>query len=114
MIRAYEPRDTDQCIRILREVGWVEGKDTDKVSFESYISETKTLVEELHGEVEVFAATRPGSIRYLDCDLPFSGVTGVATSRIERQQGIASETTTLAIANSAIDGAALSILGIFD
>ena len=114
MIRPYEPKDQDHCIRILREVGWMEGKDTDKEVFEGYISDTKSLVTELNGEVEVLVLTRPGQMLYQKEDLPMSAVTGVLTSRVARMKGHALSTTALAIADSAKEGAVVSFLGIFD
>jgi len=114
MIRPYEPKDQEHCIRILREVGWMEGKDTDKEVFEGYISDTKSLVTELNGEVEVLVLTRPGQVLYQKEDLPMSAVTGVLTSRVARMKGHALSTTALAIADSAKEGAVVSFLGIFD
>ena len=114
MIRKYEPKDKNQCVRIFREVGWMEGKDSDNAVFEASISEANALVAELNGEVEVFVVTRTGSCRYQEADIPLSAVTGVVTSRIARQQGIASSVTAHAIAESAMNGASISMLGMFD
>ena len=114
MIRPYDKPDQEHCIRIFREVGWMDGKDSDKEVFEAFISETNPLVAELNGEVEVFVVTRAGSCRYLAADIPFSAVTGVVTSRVARQQGLASSVTAQAIAESANNGAAMSMLGMFD
>ena len=114
MIRAYKPSDLDQCLRIFKEVGWMEGKDHDKDIFAAYISDADSLVAELNGEVEVFVVTRSGNILYQNVELPLSCVTGVVTSRVARQQGLASSVTARAIAGSAVKGAAVSMLGMFD
>ena len=114
MIRAYETKDLEQCLRIFREVGWMDGKDSDKETFEAYASEANSLVAEVNGEVEVYAVTRAGKCRYLDGDIPFSAVTGVVTSRVARQQGLAAQVTVRAIEESAKNGAAMSMLGMFD
>jgi predicted acetyltransferase len=114
MIRPYEPNDLENCLRIFREVGWMEGKDYDKDIFGAFTGEANSLVAELDGEVEVFVVTRTGSTRYLDSELAFSCVTGVVTSRVARQQGLASKVTARAIAESALGGAAMSMLGMFD
>ncbi len=114
MIRPYEPKDQEHCLRILREVGWMEGKDTDKEVFEGYISDTHSLVTELDGEVEVLVLTRPGQVMYQYTDLPASFVTGVLTGRVARMKGNALNTTALGIAESALGGAMVSMLGIFD
>ena len=114
MIRAYKPEDLEHSLRIFREIGWMDGKDSDKDVFMAYIDEGNSLVADLNGEVEVFVVTRNGCCKYLEDDIPFSAVTGVATSRVARQQGLAGGVTAMAIAESAKNGAAMSILGIFD
>ena len=114
MIRAYKPEDLEHSLRIFREIGWMDGKDSDKDVFMAYIDEGNSLVADLNGEVEVFVVTRSGCCKYLEDDIPFSAVTGVATSRVARQQGLAGGVTAMAIAESAKNGAAMSILGIFD
>ena len=114
MVRPYDTKDLEQCLRIFREVGWMEGENTDKATFEASIREAHSLVAELNGEVEVFVVTRGGSCRYLDADIPFSAVTGVVTSRVARQRGIASDATVQAVAQSATNGALMSMLGMFD
>jgi len=114
MIRAYKQEDKDSCLRVLREVGWMEGKDTDKDVFDGYISDTTSFVTELTGEAEVLVLTRPGQVLYQNNDLPMSAVTGVLTSRVARMKGHALTTTAYGIAQSALDGAAVSFLGIFD
>ena len=114
MIRPYCSQDKDQCLRILREVGWMEGKESDGEAFDGYISDTNSFVTELDGEAEVLALTREGNVQYQDCNLPASFVTGVLTSRVSRMQGHALRTTAHALAQNAINGAAVSFLGIFD
>jgi hypothetical protein len=114
MIRAYKPEDLEHSLRIFREIGWMDGKDSDKDVFRAYIDKGNSLVADLNGEVEVFVVTRSGCCKYLEDDIPFSAVTGVATSRVARQLGLAGRVTAMAIAESAKNGAAMSILGIFD
>jgi predicted acetyltransferase len=114
MIRPFKEQDRDQCLRILREVGWMEGKDTDKDVFNRFISDTTSFVTELAGEAEVLVLTSAGQVLHQNNDLPMSVVTGVLTSRVARMHGHALRTTAHAIAQSAIDGAAVSFLGIFD
>jgi len=92
----------------------MDGKEKDKDVFNAYIDEASALVAELNGAAEVFVVTRTGSCQYQDADIPFSAVTGVATSRVARQQGLASNVTARAIAASAENGAAMSMLGMFD
>jgi hypothetical protein len=114
MIRPYKQSDLDQCLRIFKEVGWMDGKDHDKDIFEACISDADSLVAELNGEVEVFVVTRSGNTMYQDVEVPLSCVAAVVTSRVARQQGLASAVTARAIAESAMRGAAVSMLGMFD
>ena len=114
MIRPYETKDLEQCLRIFREIGWLDGKDSDKDVFEASIDGGNSLVAELDGEVEVFVGTRTGQSKYLDVDIPFSAVTAVTTSRVARQQGLASKVTVEAISESAKNGDAMAMLGMFD
>ena len=114
MIRPYREKDLEQCIRILNEVGWMEGEDTDKEAFKAYASDSLLNVVELDGEVEVLVLTRTGIMQYLNSTIPFSGVTGVVASRVARTKGWSLKTTASAIAETVEAGAQLSVLGMFD
>ena len=114
MVRPYETKDLEQSLRIFCEIGWMDGKDKDRATFEALIDGSASFVAELAKEVEVFVGTHTGKCRYLESDIPFSAVTGVATSRVARQQGLAGKVTVHAIAESANNGAAMSMLGMFD
>ena len=87
MIRCYEEKDLNQCLRMFREVGWMEGDDSDKESFKAFSSDSHVNVVELHGEAEVIALTREGSMQYQEQDIQMAGVTGVVASRVARTQG---------------------------
>ena len=71
MIREYEEKDLEQCLRIFREVGWMEGEDSDKETFLAYASDSKLLVIELEGEAEVLVLSRMGSMRLFGSRAPF-------------------------------------------
>ena len=71
MIRPYREKDLEKCIRILNEVGWMEGEDTDKEAFKAYASDSLLNVVELDGEVEVLVLTRTGIMQYLNSTIPF-------------------------------------------
>ena len=114
MIRPYKASDLENCLRIFKEVGWMDGEDTDKNVFEASTRNANSLVAEINGDAEVFVGTRAGSMRYLDSEIPLSCVTGVVTSRVARQKGLASKVTARAIEESACGGAAVSMLGMFD
>ncbi|MEE2912717.1 MAG: GNAT family N-acetyltransferase [Planctomycetota bacterium] len=114
MIRPYKQSDLEDCLRIFKEVGWMDGEDTDKNIFESYTRDANCLVAELDGAAEVFVVARTGSMRYLNSEIPFSGVCGVVTSHVARQKGLASKVTARSIKEAALNGAAVSMLGMFD
>jgi len=107
--RAYEPdRDKDAVCRIWREVGWLEKKEE---ILDIFISAGRAMVAEAGGSAECLVLTEPGTMRYLDTDLPFCAVTSVTTSRIARKQGFAKRLTAETVALDAADGAAVAGLG---
>lgn len=113
-IRRYQPeRDLQACLRIYREAGWVDEKDHERAS-EELFKDSNAWVAELHGSAECLVHTMPGSLRYQETDLLFSGVTGVTTSRIARKQGWAGRLTARALAEDAVSGCAVAILGMFE
>jgi len=111
--RNYDPdRDKDAVRRIWRECGWLEpGKEE---AMDLFVGAGRALVAELDGEAECLALTCPGTIRYLEEELPFGCVTGVTTSRVARKQGFAKRLTALAVAQDAADGALVEGLGMFE
>ena len=111
--REYDPkRDKEAVHRIWREIGWLEeGKEK---AMDLLIGCGRTLVAEIDGEAESLVTTVPGTIRYLEEELPFSGIAGVSTSRIARGQGLASRLTARAVAADAAEGALVSGLGMFE
>lgn len=111
--RNYDPaKDKEAVQRIWREAGWLEEGKEEVMDF--VVECGRALVADLDGEPECLVATTPGSIRYLDRDLPFSGITGVTTSRIARKQGLGRRLTALAVAFDAADGATVCGLGVFE
>lgn len=111
--RNYEPeRDRAAVLRIWHETGWIPPGKEEMAGIA--LSCGRPLVAELDGAAECMVHTAPGTMRYLDQELPFSGVTAVATSRIARQQGLAGRLTALAVALDAAEGALVSGLGMFE
>ena len=111
--REYDPqKDRNAVHRIWKEVGWLEeGQET---AADEFIDATRAFVADIDGEAECLVATVPGTIQYLEEDLPFSGVASVATSRIARKKGFAKRLTALAVARAVADGAFVSGLGMFE
>lgn len=111
--RRYNPeKDKNAVHRIWREIGWIEKDKEDMVDI--LVESSRALVAEINGEAECLVVTAPGTIRYLDEELPFCCVTGVTTSRIARKQGLAKGLTALSVANGAAEGALVSGLGMFE
>ena len=112
-VRGFDKeKDRKAVHRIWREIGWID-KGEEK-ALDAFLDANDALVAEVNGEVEFLASTSPGSIRYLEEDLVFSGVTAVTTGCVARKLGIAKRVTSLAIAADAVKGALVSGLGCFE
>ena len=112
-LRAYDKeRDREAAHRIWEEVGWLE--DEAKEAMDILVDASRAMVAEVHGGAECLVLTTPGSMRYLDEEVSFVGVTGVTTSRVARKRGLAKRLAALSLALDAADGAALAGLGMFD
>ncbi|MEA3407276.1 MAG: hypothetical protein U9R48_04260, partial [Chloroflexota bacterium] len=75
---------------------------------------SRAMVTEVAGSAECLVLSTPGTMRYLDEEVPFVGLTGVTTSRVARKRGLAKRLTALSLALDAADGAAVAGLGMFD
>ena len=111
-LRRYDSeKDREAAHRIWREVGWLE----DKTEMMDLVLEAgRAMVAEVNGSAECLVLTAPGTMRYLDEDLPFTCLTGVTTSRIARKQGLAKRLAAHAIAFDAVEGALVAGLGMFE
>jgi GNAT superfamily N-acetyltransferase len=113
VFRSYDPsRDREAVRRIWHEVGWLPQGKEDPMFW--WLDAGPALVAELNGEAECLIQTAPGSVRYLQEDLPFICISGVSTSRIARKQGFPKRLIAAALADAVGRGAALAGLGIFD
>ena len=111
--RQYDhKRDKKAIQRIWREIGWLEKGKEEIASL--HIKSGRAIIIEVNNEAECCATAVPGSIHYLNEELPFSGITGVATSRIARKQGLAKQLTAMMVAIEASEGALVSGLGVFE
>lgn len=111
--RQYDhKRDKKAIQRIWHEIGWLE-KGKEEIA-NLHIKSGRSIIAEIDNEAECFATAVPGGIRYLNEELPFSGITGVATSRIARKQGLAKQLTAMIVAIEASEGALVSGLGVFE
>lgn len=109
-------KDKKAVFRIWQESGWIDeqrGKETDKI-MNAFMKSSSAYVAEVKDNAESSVLTTPGTIHYLNEDLKFCAVTGVATSRIARNRNFATELTALALADSAVKGTCVAGLGIFE
>ena len=113
-LREYDPKSDKEAVhRVWREIGWID-KKKDEEAMDLFLEGSRNMVAELNGEAECMVNLNTGTIRYLNEDLPLSGVTAVTTSRIARKLGLASRLTAHAVASAAADGALVSLLGVFE
>lgn len=115
-IARYSPEtDWDQTLRVWNEVGWMQPDNEARASVVSELhTRGRSHVAKLDGQVEAFALSVPGTLHYLGEDIPFSGVTNVATSPYGRMLGLAKRLTALSVAEEAAAGALVSGLGMFE
>lgn len=112
-IRTYDPkRDREAIVRIWKETGWLEKEKGE--GLDSLAQCSTSYVAEIEGSAESLVMATPGTMRYLEKDLPLSAICGVTTSRIGRQQGFARELTARVLAHDAREGAVVSVLGMFE
>ena len=113
-VRPYEAdRDRAAVRRIWREVGWIETEAQEK-GLDVFLEPGRRLVAELDGAPECLVTTHRGILTYQNEEISLSCVTCVTTSRIARKRGLASRLTARALADDALDGAGLAMLGIFE
>ncbi|MBN1812967.1 MAG: GNAT family N-acetyltransferase [Anaerolineae bacterium] len=115
-LRSYDvSKDKAAILRIWREVAWLRGNDEGKKeALARFVTCGRAQVAEVNGEAECLVNNAPGTLRYIDRDLSFSGVMGVATSRVARKQGLASRLLALTLAQDVADGVLVAGLGIFE
>lgn len=112
--RVYDPgRDAAAARRIWHETGWIDDETGDRAQARILLG-GRTLVAELDGEAECLALSIPGFMRYLQSEIPIAAITAVTTSRVARKQGLAARLTAQAVARDAADGAAVSVMDIFE
>lgn len=115
MSRPYDPeRDLDNHWRIWKEVGWCVEGDRGKKVASLYHEASDTIVEDVHGEMEVGASRCPALFWHQQTQLPAVVIVGVYAGRVGRQQGHALKLTAESIAHGVNDGACIASLGIFD
>lgn len=113
-IRDYRPEDLPAVRRMWREIHWIDDSDRMADALGVFMDLGRVRVGVLDGEVEALSHRTPGAIRYDDVDLPLAAVTGVTTSTVGRNAGLATRLTQEAVVGGALDGAAVAALGMFE
>ncbi|MBI5834204.1 MAG: sterol carrier protein domain-containing protein [Armatimonadetes bacterium] len=114
VLRPYNAEtDRESTRRIWQEIGWLKDDD-DFDSFDRGVAANRSLVGELDGQAECLVQSAPGTLRYLDRDLPLCSVCAVTTSHLARQGGMATQLVARLVAEDALAGAAVQCLGMFD
>jgi len=113
--RFYDPeRDKEAIYRIFREVGWAQAGKPQEEAMDILLEAGRTHVVDVHGEAEGLVITAMGDLQYLKQRVPFASILSVCTSRVARKHGIAGRLTARAVAIDAMEGAAMSGLGMFE
>ncbi len=117
IIRPYDQnKDKEALMRIWQESGWMNKKPDKKFkkALKSFMECGSAKVGLLHNEAECFSITHQGTMMMLDAELSFQAVSGIAVSHTARRMGGATELTALAVLDAALNGVAVTALGIFD
>ena len=114
--RYFDPgMDLDAAIRIWHEIGWLNRHDAPaRAGMEAYTQAARGYVALVHGLPECFVFRTPGTIRHLCSDLSMTALTGVATGRNARKQGLALQLSARAVAEAAAEGVAVAGLSTFE
>ena len=75
-----EARDLAAVTRMWREVGWIDDSDGQAESLRRFLARDTALLADVHGEAECMVHRTPGSMRYVDTDLPLCAISGVTTA----------------------------------
>jgi predicted acetyltransferase len=116
IIRNYDPKKDQKAVhRIWEEIDWIDRDDEDdKKYLDIHMSGSRSLVADVNGAAECVVNSSPGSIQYLKEELPIAIVASVCTSLVGRKQGLASRLTAKLVAEDAVNGAIISVLGMFE
>lgn len=109
-----EDRDLGAVIRMWREVGWIDDTDEQADALRRVAARGGGIVADVRGEAECLVLRTPGTVRYLDVDLPLCAVSGVTTSHVGRRQRLASALMVETLTAAVEEGAAVASLGFFE
>jgi hypothetical protein len=108
-------RDWEAARRIWREIGWTApDNERDEQVLRAAVTAGRALVGRLDGVAECLVTDAVGTLCHQHDDIPFVGMTSVATSHVARKRGLAGRVTARMLAEAAGDGALVAALGVFD
>lgn len=108
------PDDFDTIERLWGEGGWLDECQNARLGMERWVEGCTGFAGLLDGEAEAIGVGRAGSFRYEDRELPLNLVASINVSRIARGRGLGGGVTRRVMQAGAAEGAAVSLLGIFD
>lgn len=109
-----EERDLLAVTRMWREVGWIDDTDEQAEGLRWFLGFGSARVADVEGEAECLVHRTPGTVRYLDADLPLCAISAVTTSHVGRRQGLATTLMRETLAAAVDEGAAVASLGFFE
>lgn len=115
-VRACDPaKDREALLRLWREIHWIDRDDReDEEALGHFLAAGRALVAELDGAPECLVCVCDGAISHLGRDVPLSVVSAVTTGLAARRRGCASRLTARAVADDALAGRPLAVLGMFE
>ena len=114
-IRAYSAEKDKKAVqRIWKECGWLGDDKKYAEALDLLLKANNGVVYEMGRSAECLVVSTKARLNHTGTYLSHSAITCVTTSRIARNQGIASKTLAHVLANDAAKGAAVTGLGVFE
>lgn len=112
-IRPYnEEQDLADIERFWLDLHWLSTEKDPMLS--TFLSSGNVQIAELAGRAEALAMSAEGYFTYLDRHLPMAAIAAVTTSTVARQHKIGLTVTASVLARAQQNGAAISVLHMFD
>jgi len=112
VIRDYTKEDFPAINRIWKECGWLEEKMDSTV--QEIIGDSHIKVAEINHSVEASAMATDARLQYQNTVISANVINAVTVSLIARKSGLASQALASLLADEAMRGVPLSVLGMFE
>lgn len=115
-VRTFDPAtDVDHVVRIWHETRWLDAdNDAQRAALRAFLEGGAAEVGVVDGAAECLVHRTPATIDHAVTVLPASVVSAVTTSHVGRRRRFASTLTARAVARAGAEGAAVSLLGMFE